>query len=221
MYKKRDGGRQPVPLPLGWMAGSDTETKTNADGGQPSTRGRAQRERIVAAALEMMAEGGEASVSLVAVARRAGITRGTVYYHFGDREALLAASRASLQAELLKLAHGPHHFRNPFGLAVRLAVEDPSILRSRVRRILEQGPAQDERVQKLLSRLGEMEQAGELRPGVNPVALALVTAAIDFAGLMAIDLAPDRDRQRELAASLAETWHQLFVHGALREAEAE
>src|SRR5215210_2642451 len=45
-------------------------------------RAAAARERIVSAALEQLAEGGYASASMAAVARRAGVATGSVYRHF-------------------------------------------------------------------------------------------------------------------------------------------
>ena len=48
------------------------------------------RERIVAAALEQLAEGGYASASIQAIAARAGIATGTVYRHFRSKSDLFA-----------------------------------------------------------------------------------------------------------------------------------
>jgi AcrR family transcriptional regulator len=61
---------------------------------RPTERTRARlaaaRERIVDAALEQLAEGGYASASIVAVARRAGVATGTVYRHFPSKGDLFA-----------------------------------------------------------------------------------------------------------------------------------
>ena len=59
-------------------------------------RKAATRERIVAAALEQVAEGGYSSASVQAVAARAGVAVGTVYRHF--------PSKADLFAEVFRLA---------------------------------------------------------------------------------------------------------------------
>jgi AcrR family transcriptional regulator len=53
-------------------------------------RKAAVRERIVAAALEQVAEGGYASASVSAVAARAGVATGTVYRHFPSKADLFA-----------------------------------------------------------------------------------------------------------------------------------
>jgi AcrR family transcriptional regulator len=61
---------------------------------RPTDRTRARaalvRERIVAAALDQLAEGGYASASVVAVARRAGVATGSVYRHFPSKADLFA-----------------------------------------------------------------------------------------------------------------------------------
>jgi AcrR family transcriptional regulator len=61
---------------------------------RPTERTRARlaaaRERIVDAALAQLAEGGYASASVVAVARRAGVATGTVYRHFPSKGDLFA-----------------------------------------------------------------------------------------------------------------------------------
>ena len=53
-------------------------------------RKAATRERIVAAALEQVAEGGYASAGVQAVADRAGVAVGTVYRHFPSKAELFA-----------------------------------------------------------------------------------------------------------------------------------
>jgi AcrR family transcriptional regulator len=61
---------------------------------RPTERTRARlaaaHERIVDAALAQLAEGGYASASVVAVARRAGVATGTVYRHFPSKGDLFA-----------------------------------------------------------------------------------------------------------------------------------
>jgi AcrR family transcriptional regulator len=80
---------------------------------RPTERTRARaaavRERVVTAALEQMAEGGYASASMVAVARRAGVATGSVYRHFPSKGDLFAeAFRRAAQREvdvLVALGH--------------------------------------------------------------------------------------------------------------------
>jgi AcrR family transcriptional regulator len=72
---------------------------------RPTERTRARlaavRERIVDAALAQLAEGGYASASVVAVARRAGVATGSVYRHFPSKGDLFAdAFRRASQREV-------------------------------------------------------------------------------------------------------------------------
>ena len=46
------------------------------------------------AALDALAEGGVAAVAIEPLARRLGVTKGSFYWHFADREALLTAALA-------------------------------------------------------------------------------------------------------------------------------
>jgi AcrR family transcriptional regulator len=72
-------------------------------------RAAAARERIVAAALEQLAEGGYASASMVTVARRAGVATGSVYRHFPSKADLFAeAFRRASQREVDVLAEIGH-----------------------------------------------------------------------------------------------------------------
>lgn len=50
---------------------------------------------LIAAALEVIGERGFAGASLEAIARRAGVTRGSIYSNFQDRDALLVAAAIS------------------------------------------------------------------------------------------------------------------------------
>jgi AcrR family transcriptional regulator len=52
----------------------------------------AGRAEIIAAAMEVIAEQGYYRASSNAIARRAGLTWGTIQYHFGSREALMLAA---------------------------------------------------------------------------------------------------------------------------------
>jgi AcrR family transcriptional regulator len=68
-------------------------------------RAAAARERVVAAALDQLAEGGYASASMVAVARRAGVATGSVYRHFPSKGDLFSeVFRRAAQREVDVLA---------------------------------------------------------------------------------------------------------------------
>ena len=81
---------------------------------RPTERTRARlaaaRERIVSAALTQLAEGGYASASVVAVARRAGVATGSVYRHFpskGDLFAEVFRRASQREVDVLRLDDRP------------------------------------------------------------------------------------------------------------------
>ncbi len=53
------------------------------------------RQALIAATLEIVADQGFAGASLEAIARRAGVTRGSIYSNFADRDELMIAAIAS------------------------------------------------------------------------------------------------------------------------------
>ncbi len=55
----------------------------------PSEHGRATRERILAAAIELIAERGFAATSIDALCQRADVVRTAIYWHFGAKEGLV------------------------------------------------------------------------------------------------------------------------------------
>ena len=82
----------------------------------PKTEARraATRERIVAAALDQLAEGGYASASVQAVAQRAAIATGSVYRHFPSKSDLFAeAFRRASARELAVMADTAAHDELP------------------------------------------------------------------------------------------------------------
>jgi AcrR family transcriptional regulator len=64
------------------------------------------RERIIAAALDQLADGGYSSASVQAVAARAGVATGTVYRHFPSKSGLFAeVFRRASQREIEVFEH--------------------------------------------------------------------------------------------------------------------
>ena len=87
-------------------------------------RKAATRERIVAAALEQVAEGGYASASVQSVAARAGVAVGTLYRHFPSKSELFAeVFRRASQRELDVLVEVSAADGRPASERVAAAVE--------------------------------------------------------------------------------------------------
>jgi TetR/AcrR family transcriptional regulator, transcriptional repressor for nem operon len=72
-----------------------------------TARGRATRERIVAATADLIGERGIAETSLDDVIERAGVSKSQLYHYFDDREALLR-SVVSHNCDGVLAAQSPH-----------------------------------------------------------------------------------------------------------------
>lgn len=64
------------------------------------------RARLLEAALDLFRSKPYASVQVLDVARQAGVTTGSLYHHFGDKEGLYRALRNEWVARSLDRAHG-------------------------------------------------------------------------------------------------------------------
>jgi AcrR family transcriptional regulator len=91
---------------------------------------------LLRAAMELLEEGGEAALSLRAVARRAGVSPSAPYRHYEDREALVSAIAAVGYRELaewLAAAHPspstPEQLADLANTYVRFALERPALFR--------------------------------------------------------------------------------------------
>ena len=74
---------------------------TNVSLPKLSERRALTRHKLLEATLALMGEGGLHGVSLDAVARRAGVTKGAIYDNFASKDAMIVAALASLPEEAL------------------------------------------------------------------------------------------------------------------------
>jgi AcrR family transcriptional regulator len=179
----------------------------------PHPRSLATRARILTAARELLGQGGAAACSLERVARRAGVTRATVYQHFGSKQRLL---EALLSAE----------DRQPAAESTRQqrALDEPEavlmeVIRERARAWIADA-AVLRRVHGLVAATGALaEHEGEER--ARAVVLAIVVCGLAERGL----LRPGVDRRTAFEAlrmltSFAATEH-LHLRGGLSPEQVE
>ena len=96
-------------------------------------RSRETRERVLAIALEQVESGGEAAVRIDEIRERSGVSIGSIYHHFGDRDGVIAAAQLRrfarfAQAEIAALSDIVERSRDvaEFGRALRQFTADIS-----------------------------------------------------------------------------------------------
>lgn len=73
------------------------------------------RARLIASAREAFATQGYANTSMDDFTARAGLTRGALYHHFGDKKGVLAAVVAQLDSEMdARLQHITEQAQDPW-----------------------------------------------------------------------------------------------------------
>jgi len=203
-----------------------------------STQARSRRRRstvggdlaadLVAAATAVIAERGPEGFSLREVARRARVSEAAPYWHFADKEALLAAvaeqgfvGLAAAMTQVLERVKTPRRRLEQLGVAyVRFAMAHPSHLRIMF------GPeisdkmahptlhAAAERAFALLVRaVADAQQAGQVRSG-NPQDLAVSAWALvhGLSALLIDDQLSRRVRtQRDAEILAGRVCHLLLV----------
>jgi TetR/AcrR family transcriptional repressor of nem operon len=183
-----------------------------------TARGRATRERIVAAASELIAERGVAETSLDDVIERAGVSKSQLYHYFGDRAALLRAVVLHNAEGVLSYVGGPldswKGIRSSFDRLVRLQVERRACGGCPVGTLVGQLAEVDEQARlaladsfsrwetRLRDGLRAMQLQGKLDPSADPSVLAAATLAAIQGGLILTQTRRD-PRQLEIALDAA------------------
>ncbi|MCP4038747.1 MAG: TetR/AcrR family transcriptional regulator [bacterium] len=112
-----------------------TEHRTKRDRGKaPRERAlrsdaRSSRKMLLVAARELFAERGPDGLTIVEVAKRAGLNRSTAYQHFCNREELTQAVAEQFAAELRELLREPRGMAEQIDFFVHYFHEHPEIAR--------------------------------------------------------------------------------------------
>jgi AcrR family transcriptional regulator len=158
---------------------------------------RLSRESWVQAALEAIAEGGLAAVAVVPLAKRLGATKGSFYWHFSNREELVAAALAE--------------WEHSHTAAVIAEIEAVS----------SEGPLQQLRL--LFKRVTELAARDRIElallatadhPAVQPVLDRVTRRRVEFAARLfrQLGFSPAEARRRALLAYSAYLGHAQLVH---------
>ena len=137
-----------------------------------STGATSNRERIIAAAVDLLAEGGRDAVSTRAVSAAAGVQAPTIYRLFGDKQGLLDAVATHAFSEYLARKSGLEPTGDPvddlragWDLHVGLGLANPALyaLMNSEPRTGAPSPAVAAAAEMLAERIHQIAEAGRLR----------------------------------------------------------
>ena len=191
------------------------------------------REIILAAALTVLEEGGEAQFSTRAVCSAANVTAPTLYHHFGSADGLLSAAieeafRQFLESKKAAVsAPDPQTaLRQGWDDYVRFAAKRPRLYCAMMARFLTGAtrPAAEQCTALLKQRIADIAEAGQLAMTVDAAA-DLMFASVNAASLLVVT-ALQRKARRPSAAVTESLREQamraiLHAHPVARKAKAK
>lgn len=165
---------------------------------------RLTRADWAAAALDAIAEGGLAAVAVEPLARRLGTTKGSFYWHFPNREALLEAALSRWEHEHTE------------AVIVRIEAESDPLRRLRLLLTTAITLAQENVVDAAVL-------AGAQHPAVKPVLDRVTRRRVSYLGdlFRRLGFPPAQARDRGLLAYTAYLGHSQLIQAGLSNAPAQ
>ncbi|MFG2003874.1 TetR/AcrR family transcriptional regulator [Spirillospora sp. NPDC048911] len=159
---------------------------------------RLNRDDWAEAALAAMAEGGLNAVAVEPLAVRLGATKGSFYWHFGNREALLEAA----------LARWEEVHTTAVNAEIESASGDPV---ERLRLLIKRAIGMAER-----DRIGVVLLAAADHPAIGPVLHRVTQSRLDLLNSLFLELGlpAERAKQRALLTYSAYLGHGQLAHSA-------
>jgi AcrR family transcriptional regulator len=162
--------------------------------GRPPSGGR---EAILAAALDLLRERGASRLTTREVAKRAGVSEGSIFYHFTDRTGLLTAviedglaavqwvhqlggSDEGVEETLAQVAAALEAFLDRALVAMIAAQSDSGLRTSLADHLLDRDMGPHRGIQALATYLEVQQAKGTIRGDVDPQAVALYVYSACF-----------------------------------------
>lgn len=150
------------------------------------------RDILLAAALKVLVDEGEAQFSTRSVCAVAGVTAPTLYHHYGSADGLLSAAMTEAFAQFLQSKKTVTRSADPMSALregwddyVRFAAARPRLYASMMSRVLNGAeiPAAREAFRLLIERISAIAAEGRLGPSIDEAA-DLVWASANAASLL-------------------------------------
>lgn len=178
---------------------------------QRRERGDATFRDLINAAVAIWGESGVTAVSMNAVASRAGRTRGTMYHHFANRDALLDAVRTHLDDAFVELfANGELYSGNPYEAFARFAADNPELVRFYLRGLLDRQHEDDPLLRAGLKYQADLAESGKLFKGIELGHVSHVVIGMWFAAALAVFAGDSQRSRRQLGQRFAITFEHVM-----------
>jgi AcrR family transcriptional regulator len=187
------------------------------------------REAILEAAREVLAQDGKEGLSVVAVAQRAGVNRGTAYQHFQTREQLLEATAAWVSDKLYRAVFGdpklPHdELADTINVEAvndhlaAFAMENPALSRIWLFEVLSsKRPASDPFWRQYASNFERFAKTGLAQPNIDVEVVTVILLAGTFLWPVWARAHARTAKQREqMVERFTREVLRLTLHGTLR-----
>ena len=149
---------------------------------QKVEQGARSREALLDAAIELIADGGHTATGVDAIARRSGVVKSALYWHFGSKDGLLIAALertarewvAELEASVVVEAEPAQRLENLLQHVRTLFYERPERIRLILSALIERGPENEDVREGVAQILGVMRDAIARGMAVLPIPPARV-----------------------------------------------
>lgn len=179
---------------------------------------RQSREALLTAARELCAERGVEALTVVDVAKRAGLNRSTAYQHFRNREQLVRSVGLAFATDVHELLDEPRALGEQFDVFAHYFRDRPDIARLWMFQLLAGESAVPSRGWRdYVDGLERLAKSGRSQDGIDAEMLGVIgmTSALVWS-LMARQRANGEDEARAETQRFARELKRLFLFGALR-----
>lgn len=144
---------------------------------QKLEQGARSREALLDAAIDLIAEGGYTATGVDAIARRSGVVKSALYWHFGSKDGLLVAALertarewvSEFEAAVVETAEPAQRLENLVERVRHLFLDKPERVRLIMAALIERGATNDEVREGVARILDVMRGAIARGMGVLPI----------------------------------------------------
>jgi AcrR family transcriptional regulator len=174
------------------------------------------RERLLAAARQLVAERGPESLTVSEVAHRAGLNRTTAYQHFRTRDALVAAVLEAMGDELHARLAEPRSASDLIDGMTQVFSEQPEMARLALHLLLSGDPLPRRSWERFVARLEKVTRGSGAQDAVDAEMLGHILVGTWL--VWALRARAERDEADVPAATarLAREMKRLFLYGLFR-----